>query len=296
MYGKRILAGLALALMVAGAPASVAAQEAPGTEKITMSPSSRTIKADAGSTVQESLEIHNTGTVPFDFRVYASPYGVKGEQYDPEFSDAKPNQDVHKWAAFARTEYSLKPGEKTEVKYTLAIPGNAAPGGHYGVIFAETKAQALGDTGVERQKRVGQVIYATINGNYKTEGSLVNFVLPFWQTKSPMVSSARVANSGNVDFEADVRTVAKDMLGRTKFEYIGDPIILPDTTRLVEMAWKDAPNFGLFSVSQTVKFLGQEHTHKGMVLIAPRWFPLLILVFLAAGAAYAIAVHKKKRR
>lgn len=293
---KRLLAAILVAFLLPVVPQLAFAQEDADIEKITLSPSSKTVKADSGSRVTGTLEVHNTGTVAFDFEVYASPYGVRGENYDPEFTESKPNRDVYKWVRFSQTDFSIEPGQKREVNYTLDIPADATPGGHYGVIFAETKARAIGNTGVERQKRVGQVIYATINGNYKSEGKLDNFILPFWQTKPPMISSARVTNTGNVDFETEVKTVAKDMFGRTKYEYTGDPIVLPDTTRLIEMKWEKAPTFGLFNVSQNIKFLGKEHTNNRLVLVAPRWFPVLVLIVVVSGAGYAVVTRRKNNR
>lgn len=296
-FQKKVLHGIALALCVATLlTVPVGAQNNSGVEKITMSPSSRTIKADAGSVIKGNMQVINSGGVAFDFTVYASPYSVKGEDYDPDFSGKVSNTKVQEWVRFDKTLYSLEPGREQEVPYSVHIPEDAAPGGHYGVVFAETKARELGSTGVARQKRVGQVLYITVNGNYKSEGRIASFILPFWQTKPPVVSSARVTNSGNVDFETEVKTVAKDIFGRTKFTYTGDPVVLPDTTRLIEMEWEKAPNFGFFRVSQTVKFLGQEHKNNGFVLIAPRWFPVLLLVIILSGASYAIIQRRKTSR
>lgn len=291
---RRILCTLAV-ITVTAAPAAASAQSE-AIEKITLSPSSRSIKADAGTTVTGSMEVLNSGTTTFNFRVYAAPYGVVDELYDPEFTGKYSKADADKWVTFQTTRYTLKPGQQQVVPYSLNVPANAASGGHYGVVFAETEAQAVGDTGLQRQKRVGHILYVTINGSIQRGGTLEGFSLPFWQTSPPLISTARVANTGNVDFETDVTTTAKDMLGRTKFTYRGDPIVLPDTTRLIEMNWKDAPTFGLFNVSQTVRILGQDHKNSSFVLIAPRWFPLAILLIILAGAGYAISKKYKLRR
>lgn len=296
--GKNVVAGMLLASLVAGTAWSpVSAQDtAQSTESITASPSSESFSINAGDTKRSKMQIINDGQVAYDFAVYARPYSVINENYDPSFSVIKNNTNVHKWVKFDKTSYRLEPGQKAIVTYTVLVPADAAPGGHYGVIFAETQNRDIGSTGVSRQKRVGNLIYARVNGTVQESGKFLEFTLPFWQRSSPLVSSARITNTGNVDFDTAVRTVAKDIFGRTKFTYTGDPVVLPDTTRLVKMNWDKAPNFGLFRVSQNVAFLDQKHTKSGMVLLAPVWFPILLVIALTGGIVYAVLAYRKRRR
>lgn len=273
-----------------------AADSNDGTERITLSPSSTTLKLDAGEIGSGTMKIKNDGDVAYGFSVYARPYGVTNELYEPDFTNQQSNAGVYKWIQFDQTKYQIQPGETIEVQYTLRVPVDAAPGGHYGVLFAETDERGLEGTGVARKKRVGNLLYVTVNGSYKTSGTFKEFILPFWQTSAPVVSSVRVENTGNVDFRAKVSTTAKDLFGQTKYSYTGDPIVLPDTTRLMEMKWEAAPNFGFFKVSQVVEFLGQKHQNSGYVLIAPRWAPVVLIVILSAGAAYAVLRRRTNRR
>jgi len=296
--GKLLLGVVLMAgLIISTATVPVSAQEGQQpTESITASPSSETFDINAGDTKRSSMKIINDGQVAYDFIVYARPYSVINENYDPNFSTVKTNTNVHKWVQFDKTKYRLEPGQKATVTYTILVPADAAPGGHYGVIFAETQQREIGTTGVSRQKRVGNLVYARVNGKVQESGKFEEFIMPFWQRKSPVISSARVTNTGNVDFDTDVRTVAKDMFGRTKFTYTGDPVVLPDTTRLVQMNWDKAPNFGLFRVSQNVAFLDQKHANSGVILLAPVWFPILLGVTLLGGIVYAVLAYRKRRR
>jgi hypothetical protein len=265
------------------------------TERITLSPSSTTLKLDAGETSRGVMKVTNDGDTPYSFNVYARPYGVSNELYEPDFTNQQSNAGVYKWVQFDQTKYQIKSGETIEVHYTLRVPADAAPGGHYGVLFAETDEKGLEGTGVTRKKRVGNLLYVTVNGSYKTSGTFKGFILPFWQTSSPVVSSARVENTGNADFRAKVSTTAKDLFGQTKYRYTGDPIVLPETTRLIEMKWEAAPNFGFFKMNQSVEFLGKAYQNSGYVLIAPRWAPVVLIVILAAGAAYAVLQRRSDR-
>lgn len=291
-----IAIGVIGALSISGYSHAMAADSTDGVERITLSPSSTTIQVNAGDSQRGAMTVRNDGDVTYGFSVYARPYGVINELYEPDFTNQQTNAGVYKWVQFDQTKYQIEPGGSIEVKYTLRVPDDAAPGGHYGVLFAETDERGLEGTGVARKKRVGNLMYVTVDGAYKTAGVFKEFILPFWQTKAPVASSARVENTGNADFKAKVRTVAKDVFGRTKYSYTGDPIILPATTRLIEMKWEAAPNFGIFKIDQSVEFLEQKHQNSGYVLIAPKWAPVIVLVVITAGAAYAILRRRNSRR
>lgn len=277
-------------------PVSAVEQSAPETERITLSPSSTSIDIDAGDSTAGSMKVVNDGDTAYGFSVYARPYGVTNEQYDPDFTNQQANASVYKWVQFDQTKYQVEPGQSVEVKYIIRVPADATPGGHYGVLFAETDEQAIESTGVARKKRVGNLLYVTVKGEYKTGGIFKEFILPFWQTSAPLASSARIENTGNVDFRAKVSTTARDLFGGVKFSYSGDPIVLPSTTRLVEMKWEKAPNFGLFKIDQSVAFLSETHKNSGYVLIAPRWAPVVLIILVSAGAAYAVLQRRNTRR
>ena len=297
-FVAQLVFGLGCMLLVSFmAASSVSAVEtSEQKERITLSPSSTELKINAGETSRGTMKVINDGDIAYGFSVYARPYGVTNEQYDPDFTNQESNAGVYKWVQFDQTKYQIQPGQVIEINYTIRAPADAAPGGHYGVLFAETDERGLEGTGVARKKRVGNLLYVTVNGTYQTSGLFKEFILPFWQTKNPVVSSARVVNTGNADFRAKVTTTAKDIFGRTKYKYTGDPIVLPDTTRLLEMQWENAPNFGIFNITQTVSFLDQQHEHRGYVLIAPRWAPVVLIIILAAGAAYGILQRRNDRR
>ena len=95
----------------------------------------------------------------------------------------------------------LNPGEKVDVDFTINVPKSAQSGGHYAVIFAETKpSSAQSDSSVVRKKRVGMIVYAQIKGDNSVGGKVVSTTIPFLQTSLPLAASSRVENSGNVEY------------------------------------------------------------------------------------------------
>lgn len=293
-----IVCGLVAAILMTIAvnvyPAAAQLNEA-AEERLTLTPTSFYYDIAAGDVKSDKFRIINDGNVAYDFVVYARPYSVNNEAYEPNFTDVKQNADAYRWVQFEKTKFHIEPGQIIEVAFSLRIPQDAAPGGHYGVLFAESQP-ADPNAAVVRKKRIGAVLYTTVEGEYKTEGSFRGFELPFWQTRPPLQSQARIENSGNTDFNAKINTVAKNIFGTTKFTYTSEPVVLPDTIRLVNMNWDKAPSIGLFKVTQSVEFLDQTYGNSKFVLIMPRWVPLSLLAVLVVGVGYAMYSHRKSRR
>lgn len=268
-------------------PSVSAATTDDSVESITVSPASTKLQLDTGATHTDELTVLNDGTVAYDFILYARPYSVKGEGYDPDFTGTPPNADAYRWVQFQEASVRIEPGQTIKVPYSLTIPKDAAPGGHYGVIFAETQPTAADGTSVSRKKRVGSLLYVTVNGTYTTGGQLLSSDIAWLQFRAPLAAAVTVENSGNADFDAKIQYKVSDLFGRTKYDTTKQYVILPKTIRKVTIDWPTAPWFGLFNVSATTSYLDKTSTTQSLVLVAPRWLLIAFVVVLVGGGVYA---------
>lgn len=278
--------GLLCALLIASAGASVSAQA--GKESITLSPAQRLIKVDAGARYQDELTVVNDGNVAYDFVVYARPYSVKGNSYEQDFQSTPPNADVYSWTRFEQTNYRLEAGKSVKIPFTLTVPADAAPGGHYGVIFAQTEPATSADSNsVIRKKRVGALMHVTVNGEYKLAGEATVFEAPFWQLEPPMKATVEAKNTGNAEFIDTTQLTVRDLFGNVKYDAKKEFIILPKTTRTMQLEWQKAGWFGLYRIETTQMFLGKTASKTHYVLMMPRYVPLVIVLFILIGGGYA---------
>ncbi len=283
-----LIAGLLLSVL-ASVPAQAVTPNSTPPESITLSPVSRIFKVDAGSSRTDQLTIVNDGATDYTFKVYAAPYSVNNEGYDPDFSSVRTNTDIESWIQFEKTSYFAKAGETITVDYKFVVPKNAFPGGHYGVIFAETQpAGNLDSTGVERKKRVGTIIYTTVNGEFKTGGNVLIIDTPKLQFKSPLKSALTVENTGNSDFTTKTSHTVTDLFGNKKYEAEKSYQILPQTSRKMPLEWAQAPNFGLFKVTVATQFLNKNEIRSNYVLMAPVWMYLVIVSLVLLGVVYLV--------
>lgn len=264
------------------------ARAAEGDTSITLAPTKSRFTIDAGTERQDKLVILNTGKEGYDFIVYTRPYEVKDITYDPDFSGKASNSDAYKWVRFEKTQYRLEAGQRVEVPYTIQAPAGAAPGGHYGVIFAETKAPRATSQSVVTNKRVGMAILATVNGKFKQAGEFASYRIDPVQFRSPLTTSTNITNSGNSDFVASLEFTVKDAFGNVKYHENKEFSVFPSTTRAMTMEWADSPWFGLFNVSVNSRYLDQSVEKSSYVLIVPRWMLVVIAVLVLVGVVYAV--------
>jgi len=274
-----------------------AAEESNPRESITLSPVKERFTIDAGSTRPGEITIVNDGETAYDFIVYARPYSItpQDESYgNPDFTTQNPVTDVYQWVQFDKARYHIEAGKTIKIGYTIRVPQNAKPGGHYGVLFAETQpTDSSAGNSVARKKRVGMVIYATVNGQYQMGGQALGTTIPWLQFRAPLTASARIKNTGNSDFVVNSTYRVTDVFGGEKYRAEQEFVVLPQTTRLLTLNWDKAPWFGLFRSEVKTSFLDQNYTSSSYVLLAPRWLLIVLAVAVAGGIVYAVVIRRR---
>lgn len=282
--------GLALSTTLISTSITSAAQEG---ESITISPTKKIYNLDAGSVLNDEVTIINDGDTDFTFKIYGQPYSVTDEDYEPDFASERSNADAYKWVAFEKDSYFVKAGQMLKIKYTISVPKNAAPGGHYGAIFAETQPKKnVTGTSIQHKQRVGALVYATIKGTYEISGKVSKTDIPFMQFKAPLYANTFVENTGNTDFNVSTVTGVQDVFGKMKFSETKEHRVLPGTTRKIESKWDKSGSFGLYKLTTTSSFLDKNVSKSSYVLMAPLSYYMIFVV----GLLIAVIVFVSKRR
>lgn len=289
---KRLLiATMALALALSAGPAFAAEDSS---DSITMSPTSKRATLNPGESVTDKVTVLNSGKKAYDFSVYARPYSVKGEAYEPVFNSTAENTDSNTWIQFDKSNYRLEPGKSVDVGYTINVPSNTQSGGHYAVLFAETEAKSSEGTAVVRNKRVGAIMYTAVNGNNTVKGEVLETSIPFFQSSAPLVASSRVKNSGNVDFTDTTTMTVRNIFGNKKHSEVRESTVLPNTNRKMTYAWKNSASVGIYKVTISHDMLKKKTETSGYVVMMPVW--LIVIVILALmGVIYGVVAKRRQR-
>ena len=284
VFGRVSVVMVAGMMLVCLSVASVRAAEG---ESIVMSPTGKSLDLDAGSTASESFKIINDGTTAYDFKVYAAPYSVKNGSYDADFTSTPAGADAYTWVTFDKKQYHLEPGQNVDITYQITVPDDATPGGHYGVIFAETQPDEKNKSNVVANKRVGMILYTAIKGDYIQAGREVETIIPSFSIGGVPSATMTVENTGNAHFTSKETFRVKNIFGQQVYERTLEHIILPKTTRDIGLSWENGANLGWYTVETRSVILGKTTDHSSLVFVAPLWF-LVAVTLVAFGIIYML--------
>jgi hypothetical protein len=223
-------------------------------QSITISPTSIDQSLQPGSVANGSFQIINSGDTEYTFRVYAAPYRVTGEDYNPDFTALPGAPNVSSWVKLSSPSTKVGARQSLTVNYSIHVPAGTSAGGYYAVAFAQTQPLPSPTTGVVITDRVGEIFYLRVAGNAKQSGSLLTWQSNFLQ-KPPLTAAVRIEDTGAYNFPTTVNIRVKNVFGRTVYSFTTTRQILPQTVRHITIPWKSTPSIGFFKVSGTAKLL-----------------------------------------
>jgi hypothetical protein len=264
-------------------------------EGIGISPTKLTLDADPGEQISGQFIVTNPGTKPVDYRLYVKDFSIRNEEYEKDFEPIPGAVSPVDWIQVPDGVKNLAPGVQEELPYTITVPTDTVPRGYYAVIFAETVTPEADATGVARLKRVGLLVYLTVNGGSVEKGKVVSFETKGWQSKRPVKTALRIQNEGNVHFATEGTIYLKDILGRTAAKTEISGTVLPATIRKFSPELKLNQPFGLYKIGGDVTFLGKKVplAEKWIFVGSPFW--LVLFVVIIVGWAFVLIRWVKRR-
>lgn len=255
--------------------------------RLQVSPSKLDLELAPGKKVEKSFQVQNTGNKAFDFKVEVTPYTVVDEEYEPDYSSESKYTDLAKWVTFSQSEGSVEPDGSVKIDITIDVPKDVPAGGQYASVMVSV------DRGVEDSddgaaigmtQRIGLLLYSTVEGNTRKEGSVIDNKVPSFRFQPPIIATSTVENTGNVHAEATYTLQVFPLFGGEEvYSNEDNPetrTILPETKRYNEIAWEGAPALGIFKVKQTVNFLGKDDVTEKIVFLCPIWFLFIVLLLI----------------
>lgn len=138
---------------------------------------------------------------------------------------------------------ALNASEQRHVPFTLRIPTDAPPGGHFAVMWWGT-GNPNASEGLSIITRAGILVYLRVSGDVKEEASFAQFSSgKKIFVAGPITFSANVKNSGNVAITPKGTITIKNIFGVEKASVPFNPngaIVLPGNTKHIASVW----NFG----------------------------------------------------
>ena len=271
----------------------------------TITPMSRNIELKAGEKYDGTLTIANPADAKQDFyyKVTVSPYAVAGDDYKADFATSSSRSQIVNWIKIEEPTGVLKPNESIKLKYTIEVPETAPAGGQYAALMvsANDEINAEGGTTINNVIEMASIIYADIDGETVRDGEMNEMTIPGFVTTVPIKVGARLTNNGNTHEVATIDLEVKSLFSSTPIYPAADEnsaiaeVIMPGTSRYVTRDISNISPLGIYEVTQSISYLGENYQIKQTVIACPIWFMALVAVTVGAIITLIIARVKKKR-
>lgn len=214
---------------------------------IKLSPVKIEIKADPGDIVTSFIEVTNRSSKTAKLYAQVLDFLASGEEGEQTFLAPEENAQTYSlayWIDITKDPLLLAVEEKTRVPFSINIPENAEPGGHYGVIFFGSNPPRKREEGpaVAVGGRMGALVLLTVSGEITEQG----FIKEFSTSKKfyeflPVNFVIRFENTGNVHLAPQGKIEILDLFGKKAAEIMVNETgkkALPNSVRRFEAQWE----------------------------------------------------------
>lgn len=176
-------------------------------------------------------------------------------RFTPVFDDEEwgGGHSLARWIEVSEGPYSAAPGESVRVPFSIRVPENAEPGGHYAAILIGTRPldadRSLGSSKILVSSMVSSLILVRIDGDIREEGTIREFSTSRrWYQKPDVDFLLRFQNTGNVHLRPQGDIIIYNMWGKERGKI---PInkktafgnALPQSIRKFTFQWEGESNF-----------------------------------------------------
>ena len=266
-----------------------------------ISPTQQEVTLAPGGSTSGQLTVINDGDTDVTYHIYATDYGVKGEDYEGVFTSpaGSTNATAANWFTLPPGNFVVKARQETTFNYTLTAPKGATVGGHYAAVFIQTIPPAhAGAAIINRVDRIGSLFYITISGALHEHGNLLPLTVPWLQSAPPIAADVRLTNTGNNHFLVQGSAQLTGLFGNkagNAVQWRGE--VLPGTTRRFALALPESAPIGVFKVSVAVTYLGHTAHQSHWLLLVPRLTFIIVsaTILLLLVAAFWVLMRKLRR-
>lgn len=160
-------------------------------------------------------------------------------------------------------EFTLEPNESREVPFTIDIPQDATPGGHYAMVLFTPAIVQEEIAGPLIEHKVGNLIKLSVSGDVQESAKITEFSAPFFSEYGPIPIILKILNDGNnhISLEGNIRIY--NMFSKQVAEWSLQPgNVFPTAIRTWDTEWLGKWRFGLYKAKAELTY-GSSDTELG---------------------------------
>lgn len=251
-----------LALALFAVAQTAVAQNATG---VTMQPTLIDERVEAGEVIEGAVRVRNESNVPETYELGVHDVSSVNDRGQPVFANAaRPpmGPTVSEWIELDTTQVTVDPGEQQSVGYTIVVPQDAPPGGHFAGIYLRREADPVDVLGAGVGFEVATLTHIQVNGDVIEDLDIRELSTQRSLYLSPRVQfETRVQNEGSVLSRPRGTIEITDMLGNQVAVLVINENaggIVPGSDRVFVNVWEeDGLRVGRFEALASLSY-GQQ--------------------------------------
>ncbi|MGP3533405.1 WxL protein peptidoglycan domain-containing protein [Microbacterium sp. RD1] len=186
--------------------------------------------AEPGDVFADTMRVTNTGTSPLALAVYsADAFTTPSGMIDLRTAE-EPPEDAGAWITADTAQLDLAPGAQADIAFTVAVPGDAAPGDHSAGLITSFRGGAQAAS-IDVDRRLGTRVTVRVAGELAPAVEVHDVragYAPSWNPFEPgtLVLDYRMTNVGNTLATATDGSTAAGPFGA--FAAAPGPLALPE--------------------------------------------------------------------
>ena len=221
---------------------------------LSVTPTLFEMSANPSQVWKSSVKVINNNR--YDLTVYAqvvnfAPQGEQGEgKFLPVFEDVTGGATLAEWIDIPSSEVTITGEQSASIPFTVTVPPDASPGGHFAAILIGTRPPGGGNPfEVKTSQIVTSLFFVRIAGDVIENGEVREFTAKGTFSDTPKADFlVRFENKGNVHLQPQGEIVITNMWGKERGiipinhqTHFGN--VLPNSIRKFEFAWHGEHSF-----------------------------------------------------
>ena len=208
---------------------------------------------EPGSVIRTQVRVRNTSAqaLLIETKVEDFTIDADGKTPLPVEGQISTRWSLANWIILPNTPVQVQPNTTAPVPFTISIPNDALPGGHYAMVMHQPvlPSQTNGGEAAIAQ-RVGTLVYVKVPGEITEEAHLRNIRVPGFSQTGPVSIAFDIENLSSIHIRPQTTVKITNFFGKT-VETLTVPSenVFPLSLRTFTTQWARKWAFGQYTVS-----------------------------------------------
>lgn len=274
-------------------PPKVFAQDSAG---VTIIPPKLELFANPGDTINESIRITNLSDVPQTYSIVVEDFRSTGEEGQVVLEETgMESYSLRSWIKPSAPAIVVQPNAEIVYPFSIIIPRDAEPGGHYASILFQIGSDANTPGVTSVKSRVGALILLRTSGNVVEDAVIESFDAPGFSQKGPVEFSLRVKNNGTTHIRPNGTIIVTNLFGKKVAEVpLSGLNVFPGAIRKMDTKWEKENLFGIYTATLVATYGQQNLPMTAATKFTVASYTGIAIMLIGIFAAYILIVSLTK--